>query len=76
MAGLNKKSKGINIFASNKTVNGGATPLMTTGMGRKGQTSGEIRKGGSMRAPAGPINPAGWVQRFRNTQVGVRGKRK
>lgn len=46
MAGLNKKSKGINIFASNKTVNGGATPLMTTGMGRKGQPSGSTgRKG-------------------------------
>lgn len=39
MAGLNKKPKGINIFAGNKTINGGRTPLMTTGMGRKGQTS-------------------------------------
>lgn len=44
MAGLNKKSKGINLFAGNKTINGGPTPLMTTGMGRKGQVGKSSKK--------------------------------
>ena len=65
MAGLNKKSATFNPFTTPKTVNGGRTPLMTTGMGRKGQTVGnpEIRKGGRMAVPMGPVNPAGWLRR-------------
>lgn len=39
MTGLNKRSLDLSsIFATNKTINGGRTPLITTGMGRKGQS--------------------------------------
>lgn len=75
MAGLNKKSATFNPFTTPKTVNGGRTPLMTTGMGRKGQTSKPSNKTATNRQNAyaaraaattrGPIDPVGMVRSIR-----------